>query len=255
MNILVSNDDGYLSEGIVVLAEHLAALGTVTVVAPDRNRSGASNSLTLMRPVEVTRISQNVFAAHGTPADCVQVAFGGLMQEKPDIVVSGINDGPNLADDTLYSGTVAAAMEGRFLAYMPIAVSMASSKPKHFSTAASVVVTLIRSLSPLPANSQPQLLNVNVPDLPVNELKGIKATRLGTRHAAKGAGPHDNPRGANMYWLGAAGQIDDCSEGTDFAAVDAGYVSVTPLHTDLTNHQQIKKTQDLCSATWAEKTA
>lgn len=243
MNILISNDDGYQSPGIRVLADTLSSLGSVTIIAPDRNRSGASNSLTLSHPVAVRQEEDRVFSVQGTPTDCIQIAFGGLLDGTPDIVVSGINDGPNLGDDTLYSGTVAAAMEGRFLRLTPIAVSMASFNPQHYTTAAQVVKDLIVEIDSHDLSTH-AALNINVPDLAIQEIKGIRSTVLGTRHAAAPAEPHQSPRGETLYWLGAAGQVNESGEGTDFNAVNNGFVSVTPLHTDLTDHSSVAALQD-----------
>lgn len=238
MNILISNDDGYQAPGILVLADALRSLGRVVIVAPDRNRSGTSSALTLTAPINAKKYAENVYAIEGTPADCVNVALGGLISFTPDIVVSGINDGPNLADDTLYSGTVAAAIEGRHLGLPAIAISMGSFHAKHYRTAGAMAAMLVKTLmqSPLP---QDTILNVNVPDLPLNMLKGIVSTRLGSRLPPSQAAQHPNPRGQTMYWLGPAGEQNDNSVGTDFHAVSEGMVSVTPLTIDMTKHATI----------------
>ncbi|MGC9455982.1 MAG: 5'/3'-nucleotidase SurE [Halothiobacillaceae bacterium] len=242
MNILVSNDDGYLSPGIQVLANALSVLGQVTIVAPDRDRSGASNSLTLSRPLRPRRISERVHAVDGTPSDCVHLAVKGLLPETPDLVVSGINHGSNLGDDVLYSGTVAAATEGRSLGLPAIAVSSMSFDPRHLPAAADLVCTLVRRLEshPLPRGT---LLNVNVPDRPTSEIQGIRATRLGRRHPSSPIVRDQDPRGREIFWIGAAGAAEDCGEGTDFHAVAEGYVSVTPVQFDMTRHEVIDAVQ------------
>jgi 5'-nucleotidase len=235
MRILISNDDGYRAEGLRKLAAALRPLGDVTVVAPDRNRSGASNSLTLDRPLRVWQEEPGVYCTDGTPTDCVHLAITGLLDEEPDIVVSGINDGPNLGDDVLYSGTVAAAMEGRFCGLPAIAVSLAGLRPTHYETAARVTRTLFDRLlrGALPANT---ILNVNVPDVPYGELAGVRATRLGHRHRAEPVVRAQDPRGRPIYWVGSAGPEQDAGPGTDFHAVSERCVSVTPIQTDLTRH-------------------
>ena len=235
MNILISNDDGYLSPGLHVLADALAQLGRVTVVAPDRDRSGASNSLTLDVPIRAERLDNGVIRVNGTPTDCVHLALTGLLDEEPDLVVAGINHGPNLGDDVLYSGTVAAATEGRFLGLPAIAVSMATYRPQHLETAGAVAVRLVTGLREAEL-SPSTILNVNVPDVPLSALKGIAATRLGHRHKAEAVSRIEDPRGRPMYWIGPAGPEQDAGEGTDFHALRAGFVSVTPIQIDLTRH-------------------
>ena len=238
MRILVSNDDGYLSPGIALLAQRLAALGEVVVVAPERDRSGASNSLTLDRPLLV-RLAANGFRyVNGTPTDCVHLALTGLLDAPPDVVVSGINFGANMGDDTIYSGTVAAATEGFLFGIPSIAVSLASKAGRHFETAAAVAVQMVERLTRAPL-SAPLLLNVNVPDISPPELGGIEATRLGRRHKAEPVVKMRTPRGETAYWIGAAGGEQDAGPGTDFHAVAAGRVSVTPLQVDLSLHQQL----------------
>jgi 5'-nucleotidase len=239
MNILVSNDDGYLAEGIEVLAQALSKHFNVQVVAPDRNQSATSHSLTLRVPLRAQRQSNGFVSVEGTPTDCVHLAVNGVLDNIPDMVVSGINDGPNLGDDVLYSGTVAAAIEGRFLGLPAIAVSMGSSRPKHFETAGRIAAELIVRIQshPLDENS---ILNINVPDVPYELLKGIKATRLGSRHKSEGVIQQQDPRGEKVYWLGPAGPEADAGPGTDFHAVKNGFVSVTPLQIDLTQHSAIK---------------
>ncbi|HEY5790374.1 MAG TPA: 5'/3'-nucleotidase SurE [Gammaproteobacteria bacterium] len=239
MHILLSNDDGYLAEGLRVLAEVLATEHRVTVVAPDRNRSGASNSLTLERPLRLST-HDGVTRVDGTPTDCVHVALTGLLDEEPDLVVSGINSGPNLGDDVIYSGTVAAAMEGRFLGLPALAVSMGRYEATHYASGAEATLQLVRRLhqAELPADT---ILNVNVPDLPWNEIRGFAATRLGHRHRAEPVVCATDPRGRPIYWIGPAGPEQDAGAGTDFHAVRAGYVSVTPIHVDLTRHAALPR--------------
>ena len=247
MRILISNDDGYLSPGIRILAEHLARVAEVKVVAPDRNRSGASNSLTLTQPLRVHHHRDGVVSVEGTPADCVLLAVNGLFGEEQEMVVSGINDGPNMGDDVLYSGTVAAAVEGRHLGLPGLALSMASHQPKHFETAARVAAELVQRMEshPLPSDT---ILNVNVPDLPYEELAGFKSTRLGNRHKSEPVIPASDPRGGTVYWIGPAGAEADAGAGTDFDAVKSGFVSVTPLQIDLTRYTQMQAIE-----TWLEQ--
>lgn len=233
MNFLVSNDDGYLAAGLAALAEGLRPLGEVTVVAPDRDRSGASNSLTLNRPLRPEASPNGYVRVDGTPTDCVHLAITGLLETEPDMVVSGINHGSNLGDDVLYSGTVAAATEGRFLGLPAMAVSINNHYPQHLDSAVRAVRALIERLGvePLPADS---ILNVNVPDLPWEAIRGIRATRLGHRHRAEKVQRMDDPRGRPVYWVGTAGPEQDAGPGTDFHAISEGYISVTPLKIDLT---------------------
>lgn len=238
MRILISNDDGYLANGISVLAEHLAEIADITVVAPDRNRSGASNSLTLDRPLSVKEAKNGYFYVNGTPTDCVHVALTGLMDEMPDLVISGINDGANMGDDTIYSGTVAAAMEGYLLNIPSIALSMSQHDATHFETAAKVATELVQHYNQNHFDA-PMLLNVNIPDIPYAELKGKVITRLGKRHKAEPVIKLKTPRGEQVYWVGAAGQPNDGGEGTDFHAVASNKVSITPIRADLTNHEQL----------------
>jgi 5'-nucleotidase len=235
MRILLSNDDGYFSPGIACLADALKTVAHVDVVAPERDRSGASNSLTLVNPLRVQQAANGFYFVDGTPTDCVHLAITGLLAEEPDIVISGINHGANLGDDVIYSGTVAAAMEGRFLGLPAIAVSLTSRQGNHFGTAARIVLELLEKLRdhPLPTDT---ILNVNVPDLPYDKLRGFESTRLGHRHKAepviKAADPHGNP----IYWVGPPGAEADAGPGTDFHAIRQQRVSVTPLHVDLTRH-------------------
>lgn len=236
MKILISNDDGFLAPGINKLASVLSEIAEITVVAPDRNRSGASNSLTLDNPLRTMTAQNGFISVNGTPTDCVHLAVTGLLKEMPDMVVSGINEGSNLSDDVLYSGTVAAATEGRFLGLPSIAVSLSGPKCKHYDTAAQVAKILVLNLNkdPLPRDT---ILNVNVPDLPMNELRGFQVTRLGTRHIAEPTIKTVDPRGRKIYWIGQPGPEEDAGPGTDFYAVNMGYVSITPLHLDLTHYK------------------
>jgi 5'-nucleotidase len=237
MRILISNDDGYFSPGITQLAERLAALGSITVVAPERDRSGASNSLTLDRPLSVQRAANGFFFVNGTPTDCVHLAVTGLLDFLPDIVVSGVNLGANMGDDTIYSGTVAAATEGFLLGIPSIAVSLTSKEGKHVATAAEVAAELVARFARAPL-SQPVLLNVNVPDVAPGERGPFEVTRLGRRHKAEPVVKMRTPRGEQAYWIGAAGAAADAGPGTDFHAVASGRVSVTPLQVDLSFHAQ-----------------
>ena len=237
MRILLSNDDGYFAPGLAMLADHLSALGEITVVAPERDRSGASNSLTLDRPLMVRRAANGFSYVNGTPTDCVHLAVTGFLEHQPDIVVSGINYGANMGDDTIYSGTVAAATEGFLLGIPSIAISLASHAGKNFLTAARVAARLVERFQRAPFG-EPVLLNVNVPDLPEEEITGIEVTRLGKRHKAEPVVRSVNPRGQTIYWIGAAGNAQDGGPGTDFHAVASNAVSITPLQVDLTHHGQ-----------------
>ncbi len=244
MKILLSNDDGYRAEGLAALRSAIQHLGDITIVAPDRNRSGASNSLTLDVPVRAVRYDSDAFYVTGTPTDCVHLAVSGLFDFEHDIVVSGVNDGANLGDDTLYSGTVAAAVEGRFLGLPAIAVSLCLSadSPHNFASAAQVAAQLVQRMARAPLQGTaagPVILNVNVPDLPDGQLRGIKVTRLGSRHRSKPIVKAQDPRGRDVYWVGNAGTGQDAGPGTDFHAVAEGYASVTPLQIDLTRHAAI----------------
>ena len=240
MRILVSNDDGYLAPGLACLARALSAFADVDVVAPDRDRSGASNSLTLDRPLHARRGENGFTCVDGTPTDCVHLAIRGLMAHRPDMVISGINRGSNLGDDVLYSGTVAAAVEGRFLGTPAIAVSLAGSEGRHFETAADVVVRLVHRLKrePLPADT---ILNVNVPDLPLSAIAGIEATRLGHRHKAEAVARTLDPRGNPVYWVGPPGPEADAGPGTDFDALRRNAVAITPLHVDMTRYTALEQ--------------
>jgi len=238
VRILVSNDDGYRAEGLQSLAEALRPLAQVTVVAPDRNRSGASNSLTLDVPLRVLPYGERMYFVNGTPTDCVHLAISGFFDFEHDMVVSGINDGANLGDDVLYSGTVAAAVEGRFLGLPTMAVSLVVRDGHHFATAARVAAELVMHLVRAPLERS-MILNVNVPDLPYAQLRGFTATRLGYRHRSEPVIGASDPRGRKVYWIGPAGEGADTAEGTDFHAVAEGYVSVTPLQVDLTRHAAV----------------
>lgn len=237
LKILLSNDDGVYAEGIRALAYALADLAEIIIVAPDRNRSGASNSLTLEQPLRVTRIEPNTYSVQGTPTDCVHFALNELMKDDlPDLVLSGINHGANLGDDVLYSGTVAAAMEGHFLGVQSIAFSLVGKQ--HFATAGKIARQLVQQhlLSPIPTN---RLINVNIPDRPFDKLSGQKVTRLGARHHAESMIKQKDPRGHDIYWLGPPGKEQDAGEGTDFHAIEHGFVSITPLQVDLTAHESL----------------
>lgn len=239
MRILLSNDDGYQAKGLRVLAQTLSEVADVTVVAPDRNRSGASNSLTLETPLRVERAESNVYYVNGTPTDCVHIAISGLLDKEPDMLISGINHGANLGDDVLYSGTVAAAMEGRFHGIPAIAVSLVLGEGEHYATAAEMVRRLVRRTleEPLPADS---ILNVNVPDLPADAVRGVRTARLGFRHKSEPVVKALDPKNRPIYWIGPAGAGQDAGPGTDFHAVASGYVSVTPLKVDLTAHTALQ---------------
>ena len=249
MRILVSNDDGILAPGLPILVNALNTLGEVAVVVPDRDRSGASNSLTLEYPLRVKKHENGFIAVEGTPTDCVHLAITGLLDHVPDIVVSGINNGPNFGDDILYSGTVAAAMEGRYLGYPAIAVSLARCKnhsasdlaqSRHYASAAEITKQLLIKLiaDPLPAST---ILNVNVPDLPLAEIRGLEVTRLGSRHKAEATVPATDPRGKTIYWIGLPGSEQDAGPGTDFHALQCNTVSITPLQLDLTHYKAFEQ--------------
>ena len=244
MHILISNDDGYDSPGLKILASSFAADNKVSVVAPDHDRSAASNSLTLNRPLRMTEVTPGVYVVDGTPTDCVHLGVTGIFKNAPpDMVLSGINHGENLGDDVVYSGTVAAAMEGRYLGFPAMAVSIVSKCPRHLDSAAEVARCLVGHLQSelLPRDV---ILNVNVPDLSLPEIKGFKSTRLGNRHVAEPVIEDRDPRGMPIYWIGAPGAEQDAGEGTDFHAVTHGYVSVTPLYVDLTRHQHLGTVDD-----------
>lgn len=246
MKLLISNDDGYLAPGITALYTGLSQYADCTVVAPERDRSGASNSLTLDHPIRIHQAENGFYRVDGTPTDCVHLAITGLLEEEPHMVFSGINSGANLGDDILYSGTVAAAMEGRFLGYPAIAISLVARERHevtHYETGARIATELLHKMDghPLPANT---ILNVNVPDLPYEQLLGVVATRLGSRHRSEPVIKSADPRGRPIYWVGPCGEEQDAGPGTDFFAIRNDQVSVTPLKIDLTRHQLLDELSD-----------
>ena len=249
MRILLSNDDGYQAPGLAALAARLAAMAEVLVVAPERDRSGASNSLTLELPIRAREVENGFIAVDGTPTDCVHLGITGLLEQEPDMVVAGVNSGPNLGDDVLYSGTVAAATEGRFLGFPAMAVSMGAHDPQHYDSGARVALELVRRMQARPLGVD-TILNVNVPDLPWERLRGYRSTRLGHRHKAEPVVRAEDPRGRPIYWVGPPGAEQDAGPGTDFHALREGYVSVTPLQVDLTRHAAL----DLLGA-WLSESA
>ncbi|MDA3933541.1 MAG: 5'/3'-nucleotidase SurE [Gammaproteobacteria bacterium] len=241
MHILISNDDGIDAPGIIILADEIRQYARVTVVAPTRDHSGASNSLTLERPIRFSRRQNDVYAVGGTPTDCVHLAITGMLEDEPDMVISGINAEANLGDDVLYSGTVAAAMEGRFLGLPAMAVSLCRRPGEpHYASAAHAAAVLMQRLceDPLPADT---ILNVNVPDLPWEQISGFEVTRLGHRHRAEKIIPLTDPRGHTLYWIGPPGEEQDAGPGTDFHAVHRGMVSITPIHVDLTRYKALEQ--------------
>lgn len=237
MRILISNDDGYFAPGLACLADHLAKIAEIVVVAPERDRSGASNSLTLDRPLKLRRAASGFYYVNGTPTDCVHLAVTGMLDYQPDMVVSGINAGANMGDDTIYSGTVAAATEGYLLGIPALAVSLVGKEMNHYETAARLVCDLVRRFAGQ-THQQPWLLNVNVPDVPYEQLHGVEVTRLGKRHKAEPVIKALSPGGETVYWVGAAGKAQDAGEGTDFNALARQRVSITPLQIDLTQYSQ-----------------
>ncbi len=239
MHILISNDDGYLAPGIIALAKGLEKFAHITVVAPDKNRSAASNSLTLEMPLRAETMSNGFIKVDGTPTDCVHLAITGLLKEEPDMVFAGINHGANLGDDVLYSGTVAAATEGRFLGLPAIALSMASNDPQHFDSAVTAAQIILQRLLDAPL-AKDTILNINIPDLPWSEIKGFKSCRLGQRHKSEPVIKSQDQRGRDIYWVGPAGEEQDAGEGTDFHAISQGYISVTSLQLDLTRYDEIE---------------
>ena len=243
MHILLSNDDGYLAPGLAVLAEALSKHAEIVVVAPERDRSGASNSLTLDRPLQVRRSHNGFHYVNGTPTDCVHLAVTGMLDRLPDMVISGINHGANMGDDTIYSGTVAAATEGFLLGIPSIAVSLASKAAGNYPAAAQAACDMVERFRRRPI-SFPVLLNVNVPDVPADQLAGTVVTRLGRRHKSEPVIRSTNPRGETVYWIGAAGDAEDAGEGTDFHAVANRMVSVTPLQIDLTHYARLESVRD-----------
>ncbi len=239
MHILLSNDDGYLAQGLIALADGMQKFANISVVAPDKNRSAASNSLTLEMPLRSQVTSNGFIKVDGTPTDCVHLAITGLLETEPDMVFAGINHGANLGDDVLYSGTVAAATEGRFLGLPAVAISLVNSDPQHFDTAVKVADKILQRLLEQPLEKD-ILLNINVPDLPWSEIKGFRSTRLGQRHKAEPVIKTKDPRGKVIYWVGPPGAEQDAGPGTDFYAVSHGYVSVTPLQLDLTRYDSLE---------------
>lgn len=246
MKILISNDDGVTATGISVLAKELSSIAEIHVMAPDRNRSGASNSLTLSRPLRVRQLDNGYYSVEGTPTDCVHLALTGFLAPGFDMVVSGINHGGNLGDDILYSGTVAAAMEGRSLGLPAIALSMVGENIHHYQTGARIAKQLVMKLKSHRLPSQ-TILNVNIPNVPSEAIKGFQVTRLGTRHTASPIVQEDDPRGHPIYWIGPPGPEADAGPGTDFYAVNQGYVSVTPLHLDMTHYKLFGTVSDWIS--------
>lgn len=244
MHILLSNDDGYLAPGLRALDQALGTVADTVVVAPDRDRSGASNSLTLEMPIRARAAEHGYIRVEGTPTDCVHLAITGLLEQEPDMVVSGINSGPNLGDDVIYSGTVAAATEGRFLGYPAIAISMSSHDPQHYETGAQVALDLVKRLRDGNPFDDNIIFNVNVPDMPYEQLAGVLGTRLGHRHKAEPAVRGEDPRGRAIYWVGPAGAEADAGEGTDFHALRNRFVSITPIQVDLTRHQLVPELQE-----------
>ena len=243
MHFLLSNDDGYQAIGLETLVRTMSDFGEITVVAPDRNRSGASNSLTLDSPLYTRQVSERFFYVNGTPTDCVHLAVTGLLDDVPDMVISGINHGANLGDDVIYSGTVAAAMEGRFLGRPAIALSLAGENPTHYETAGRVVKSMISKLLSDPIDDD-MLLNVNIPDVPFGQLHGFEVTRLGQRHKSEAAIRMKDPKNRTVYWVGPAGAGADAGPGTDFHAVSVNRISITPLQVDLTRYAALTRVSD-----------
>lgn len=242
MKILLSNDDGYFAPGLTCLRNNLEKQHELITVAPNRDRSGASNSLTLDGPLRLLQHEETLYSVDGTPTDCVHLALTGLYTTPPDLVIAGINSGANLGDDVIYSGTVAAATEGRNLGLPSLAISICASNPAHFQTAAQALLSLLPKLSSLNVGLD-TILNINVPDIPWHRVNGFKVTKLGKRHVSKPVVKMQDPRGRDMYWVGPVGDRLDDSEGTDFHAIESGYVSITPLHVDLTQYQAMSATQ------------
>jgi len=241
MRILISNDDGYKADGIIQLAKSLSEIAEVIVVAPSENKSAASSSLTIGKPLKPIQIEKNIYVVDATPSDCVHLALCGFIKESIDLVVTGINFGANLGDDVIYSGTVAGAIEGRFLGLPSIAMSLASWECKHFDTAGEIAKFLVAQIdkAPLAYNT---IINVNVPDIPMSEIKGIKSTRLGNRHKSEPS--IQDLKNPSLYWIGENGKEADNAEGTDFHAVSNNFVSVTPLQIDLTKYPEIKQVSE-----------
>jgi 5'-nucleotidase len=238
MRILLSNDDGYFAPGLTCLAEQLSEIAEIIVVAPERDRSGSSNSLTLDRPLSLHKSHNGFYYVNGTPTDCVHLAVTGMLDVMPDMIVSGVNHGANMGDDTIYSGTVAAATEGFLLGIPSLAVSLVGASSGNYLTAARVAVEMVMRFRENEIH-KPVLLNINVPDIGYHQLKGIEVTRLGRRHKAEPVIKSQSPRGESVYWVGAAGAAQDAGQGTDFYAVQHNRVSVTPLQIDLTRYDQL----------------
>jgi 5'-nucleotidase len=247
MRLLLSNDDGVFADGLQALYDGLKDSHDITVIAPDRNCSGASNALSLRTPLRIEKMHNGFHAVNGTPSDCVHLGVNRFMQDEPELVISGINHGPNLGDDVVYSGTVAAATEGRYMGLPAIAVSLASYTGNHFETAAKVVADIVKRLPDHPLSSN-QILNINVPDVAYEDLKGLKVTRMGRRHRAETMVQDTDPFGKTVYWYGPVGSEQDAGEGTDFHAIAKGYASITPLSVDMTAYNSL---QDLSS--WLDK--
>jgi 5'-nucleotidase len=252
MRILISNDDGVFAPGLTILAEELATIAHVDVMAPDRNRSGSSNALTLSNPLRVKQLENGYYTVDGTPTDCVHLALTGFFDPIPDIVISGMNDGANLGDDILYSGTVAAAMEGRNLGLPAMAVSMMGTDIQYYHIGATVIKNLLTRLRSHQFPTQ-TVLNINIPDRPFAEIQGIEVTRLGTRHMAQSMVKETDPRGRTLFWVGPPGLEADAGPGTDFYAVNRGYVSITPLQLDMTHYKGFAQVSDWI-ANMAEET-
>jgi len=238
MRILLSNDDGYFAPGLACLAEVLSELAEVIIVAPERDRSGSSNSLTLDRPLSLHKSHNGFYYVNGTPTDCVHLAVTGMLDVMPDMIISGVNNGANMGDDTIYSGTVAAATEGFLLGIPSLAVSLVGASGGNYLTAARVATDMVKRFKENGIQC-PVLLNINVPDIEYQQLEGIEVTRLGRRHKAEPVIKSQSPRGENLYWVGAAGAAQDAGKGTDFYAVQHNRVSVTPLQIDLTRYDQL----------------
>ena len=245
MRILISNDEGYEAKGIKQLSKSLCEIAEVIVVAPNKNKSAASSSLTLGKPLKPIQIEENIYAIDATPSDCVHLALCGFIKESIDLVVTGINFGANLGDDVIYSGTVAGAIEGRFLGLPSIAISLASFECAHFETAGAIAKSLVTQIDKAPL-SYNTIINVNVPDIPLSEIKGIKSTRLGSRHKSEPS--IKDKEDTSLYWIGENGKEADNSEGTDFHAISKNFVSVTPLQIDTTRHSEVKRVND-----WLQK--
>ena len=237
MRILISNDDGYKADGIIQLAKSLGEIAEIIIVAPSENKSAASSSLTIGKPLKPIQIDKNVFAINATPSDCVHLALCGFIKESIDLVVSGINFGANLGDDVIYSGTVAAAIEGRFLGLPSIAMSLASWECNHFETAGIIAKKLVTQIEKAPL-SHNTILNVNVPDVTIAEIQGIKGTRLGNRHKSKPS--IQDIKDPSLFWIGENGKENDNSKGTDFHAISNNFVSVTPIQIDCTRYKELQ---------------